>query len=117
MENLFRAAVRARRGMAALSAAVAVPAGAAVPPRAVVTLLPRWAAVVVPGPVVLAVKVGAPRGCAVARAAVITLAIIDRLAAVVRLLIPLVEVVKQKWERQRDAKADLALSRALGCQQ
>jgi hypothetical protein len=33
----------------------------------------------------------------------------------VRLLVALVEVVKREWERQRDAKANLRLSRVLGC--
>jgi hypothetical protein len=92
------------------------------PPRSVVALL-----IVIPWPIILAVKVHMPGGSAIAAAAVVALAVIDtppvvRLAVVgtltvIRLLaiVALVEVVKREREWERDAKADLRLSRVLGC--
>jgi hypothetical protein len=47
----------------------------------------------------------------------LALAVIGALATVVRLSIALVEVVKQKRERERDAPAYLGLSWALGCKE
>jgi hypothetical protein len=73
--------------------------------------------IIISWPIVLPVKVRPPRRGAVARAAVIALAVVDTLAAIVRLLVALVEIVKEKRERERDAKADLRLSRALGCKE
>jgi hypothetical protein len=104
----------------------ALPTSVAAPTRPVVARLVVARLVVVPGPMILAVKVRMPRGGTVAGAAVGPLAVIGTLAVVrltvistlaivrLRLLIALVEVVKQKRERERDAKADLRLSRVLG---
>jgi hypothetical protein len=70
--------------------------------------------VVIPGPIVAAViPAMIPRSVVVAVVVVSPLPAVVPLA-VIRLLVPLVKIVKDERERERDAKADLRLSRALG---
>jgi hypothetical protein len=102
-----------------------LPTPVAAPSRSIIAR--SWTVVIGIGSVVIArwvirtVKVGVPRWSAVAGTAV-SLTIIDARCAVIRLTVIgplavvrlLVEVVKQKWERERDAPADLSLSWALG---
>jgi hypothetical protein len=93
-------------GIPALPASVAAPAR----PSEVALLIVVPRPVIIPWPVVTAmipVIVRAPR-------AVIALAVVA-LAVIGLVIVALVEVVKCERERERDAKADLGLSRGLGC--
>jgi hypothetical protein len=82
-----------------------------------IILWPGLIVILISRPVITALKIHVTRGRAVAWPAIVTLAVIGTLAAIVplavRLLVALVEVVKREWERQRDAKANLRLSRVL----
>jgi len=108
---------RARFCFQALLAALVVVALAVIPSPArpkialwlIVVLWPviiPWA--VIPAAIIVVVR--APRG-------IIALAVVRTLPTIVRLLVALIEIVKRKWERERDAEADLRLSRALGRQE